>query len=185
MGQKLHRVVRACAEMGPSNPILAIHDQGAGGNGNVLKELVEDGGAIISASSFELGDETISARELWTAEYQENDACLVDSAGLPQMMKISKRESAVSPLSAPLRRRTGWVILMNFADDSDDRMPVDFDTKILGVPPKVHAYKAQVTRAACRPDCKARSGNGAAAALGRKQEVAEELFTLKPSQPQL
>lgn len=33
MGQKLHRVVRACAEMGAANPILAIHDQGAGGNG--------------------------------------------------------------------------------------------------------------------------------------------------------
>ena len=33
MGQKLNRVVRACIEMGDSNPILSIHDQGAGGNG--------------------------------------------------------------------------------------------------------------------------------------------------------
>ncbi|KHJ86222.1 hypothetical protein OESDEN_14036, partial [Oesophagostomum dentatum] len=131
MGQKLHRVVRACAEMGPSNPILAIHDQGAGGNGNVLKELVEDGGAIISASSFELGDETISARELWTAEYQENDACLVDSAGLPQMMKISKREKCSVTVVGTVTEEKR-VILMSFADDSDDRMPVDFDTKILG-----------------------------------------------------
>ncbi|VDO26327.1 unnamed protein product [Haemonchus placei] len=92
MGQKLHRIVRACAELGTSNPILSIHDQGAGGNGNVLKELVEGGGAIISADSFELGDETISARELWTAEYQENDACLVDANGIEKMMAISRRE---------------------------------------------------------------------------------------------
>ena len=70
MEQKLHRVVRACVELGEENPILSIHDQGAGGNGNVLKELVEGGGAIIEADAFELGDNTISARELWTAEYQ-------------------------------------------------------------------------------------------------------------------
>lgn len=34
MEQKLHRVVRACVEYGENNPILSIHDQGAGGNGN-------------------------------------------------------------------------------------------------------------------------------------------------------
>ena len=33
MEQKLHRVIRACLEMGENNPILTIHDQGAGGNG--------------------------------------------------------------------------------------------------------------------------------------------------------
>lgn len=33
MEQKLNRVVRACTEMGEKNPILSIHDQGAGGNG--------------------------------------------------------------------------------------------------------------------------------------------------------
>lgn len=33
MEQKLNRVVRACIEMGQQNPILSIHDQGAGGNG--------------------------------------------------------------------------------------------------------------------------------------------------------
>lgn len=38
--------------------------------GNVLKELLEGGGAVIDADAFELGDETISSRELWTAEYQ-------------------------------------------------------------------------------------------------------------------
>lgn len=33
MEQKLNRLVRACMEMGDENPILSIHDQGAGGNG--------------------------------------------------------------------------------------------------------------------------------------------------------
>ena len=41
MEQKLNRVIRACVEMGNKNPIASIHDQGAGGNGNVTcKDLV-------------------------------------------------------------------------------------------------------------------------------------------------
>ena len=36
MAQKLWRVVRACVELGPENPIQQIHDQGAGGNCNVV-----------------------------------------------------------------------------------------------------------------------------------------------------
>lgn len=115
MGQKLHRVVRACAELGAENPILSIHDQGAGGNGsevarvlfnakktstfpgNVLKELVEGGGAVISADNFELGDETISARELWTAEYQVGrlqwSVCLqwVALVTISNVMRIARR----------------------------------------------------------------------------------------------
>ena len=37
MEQKMNKVIRTCVEMGDNNPILSIHDQGAGGNGNVLK----------------------------------------------------------------------------------------------------------------------------------------------------
>ena len=37
MGQKLNRVIRACVERGPDNPILSIHDQGAGGNGKMIQ----------------------------------------------------------------------------------------------------------------------------------------------------
>lgn len=58
------------------NIITAIHDQGAGGNGNVLKELVEPEGAVVFTEEFQLGDPTITTLELWGAEYQENDALL-------------------------------------------------------------------------------------------------------------
>jgi phosphoribosylformylglycinamidine synthase len=43
----MNRVIRACVELGSQNPIVSIHDQGAGGNGNVLKEIVEPIGAKI------------------------------------------------------------------------------------------------------------------------------------------
>ncbi len=45
MSQKLWRVVRSCVEMGEKNPIVQIHDQGAGGNCNVVKEIIYPLGA--------------------------------------------------------------------------------------------------------------------------------------------
>ncbi|KAL7738776.1 hypothetical protein ACLKA6_001175 [Drosophila palustris] len=94
MENKLNRVVRACIELGDRNPILAIHDQGAGGNGNVLKELVEPGfaGAIIFSREFKLGDPTITALELWGAEYQENNAILLKPEHRELLEKICARE---------------------------------------------------------------------------------------------
>ncbi|TDG44879.1 hypothetical protein AWZ03_008687 [Drosophila navojoa] len=94
MENKLNRVVRACIELGPRNPILAIHDQGAGGNGNVLKELVEPGfaGAIIFSKEFKLGDPTITALELWGAEYQENNAILCNPEDRQLLETICARE---------------------------------------------------------------------------------------------
>lgn len=94
MENKLNRVVRACIELGDRNPILAIHDQGAGGNGNVLKELVEPGyaGAVIFTKEFQLGDPTLTVLELWGAEYQENDAILCKPEDRPLLEAICARE---------------------------------------------------------------------------------------------
>ncbi|KAG7197412.1 hypothetical protein KM043_013274 [Ampulex compressa] len=92
MEQKLNRVIRACTEMGSDNPILSIHDQGAGGNGNVLKELVEPAGAVIFTRKFDLGDPSISTMELWGAEYQENDAILCNPQDSDLLRKIALRE---------------------------------------------------------------------------------------------
>lgn len=92
MEQKLNRMVRACVEMGENNPILSIHDQGAGGNGNVLKELVEPAGAVIFTKLFELGDPSINALELWAAEYQESNAILCKQEKSDLLMKIATRE---------------------------------------------------------------------------------------------
>lgn len=48
MAQKLWRVVRSCVELGMRNPIQQIHDQGAGGNCNVVKEIIYPLGAEIN-----------------------------------------------------------------------------------------------------------------------------------------
>ena len=63
--------------LGDSNPIVSIHDQGAGGNGNVLKEICDPLGASIQIRSIPVGDHSLSVLEIWGAEYQENNAILV------------------------------------------------------------------------------------------------------------
>jgi phosphoribosylformylglycinamidine synthase len=101
MGNRLNRVIRGCVELGDLNPIVSIHDQGAGGNGNVLKELVEPGGfgAAYDLRSVPTGDATLTAMEIWGAEYQENNAFLVRQRDLPVVQAIGRRENCpVSPV---------------------------------------------------------------------------------------
>ena len=73
MEEKMNRVIRRLAAMDP-NPIKSIHDQGAGGNANVLRELVDGLGADIDLGALTVGDSTLSYAELWIAEYQESNA---------------------------------------------------------------------------------------------------------------
>ena len=78
MEQKMNRVIRACVEMGEDNPIVSIHDQGAGGNCNVVKEIIYPAGAKIEIKKIQLGDSTLSVLEIWGAEYQEQNALLIN-----------------------------------------------------------------------------------------------------------
>eukprot|EP00457_Paulinella_chromatophora_P000873 gb/GEZN01000874.1/.p1 GENE.gb/GEZN01000874.1/~~gb/GEZN01000874.1/.p1 ORF type:complete len:1167 (-),score=215.32 gb/GEZN01000874.1/:30-3530(-) len=86
-GQRAYRVIRRLVELGDQNPILSIHDQGAGGNANVLKEIVSPVGAKFDLDSIPTA-EPMSSSELWVAEYQENNAFLIkDTEVLEQICK--------------------------------------------------------------------------------------------------
>jgi phosphoribosylformylglycinamidine synthase len=102
MENKLNRIVRACIEMGEDNPILSIHDQGAGGTGNVTKEIVYNPnpgrngvnvGAEIYLSNVVVGDETMSDLELWISEYQEQDTILIDKSKISLLSNMCIREN--------------------------------------------------------------------------------------------
>ncbi|PQQ07598.1 hypothetical protein Pyn_20191 [Prunus yedoensis var. nudiflora] len=92
MAQKLYRVVRACIEMGEDNPIISIHDQGAGGNCNVVKEIIYPKGGQIDIRAIVVGDHTMSVLEIWGAEYQEQDAILVKPESRSLLQSICERE---------------------------------------------------------------------------------------------
>ncbi|MFZ5997602.1 MAG: phosphoribosylformylglycinamidine synthase [Nitrospirota bacterium] len=92
MEQKLNRVIRACVELGDTNPIVSIHDQGAGGNCNVVKEIIHPAGAKIDIRKVVIGDTTLSVLEIWGAEYQEQDALLVHSGDIEMFRRLCERE---------------------------------------------------------------------------------------------
>lgn len=96
MAQKVVRVLRACVELGDGNPIVSLHDQGAGGNCNVVKELIYPGGATIDLRRIWVGDTSLSALEIWGAEYQEQFGLLLRPDSLPLFEALCSREKAVS-----------------------------------------------------------------------------------------
>lgn len=140
MEQKLNRLIRACLEYEPLNPIESIHDQGAGGNGNVLKEISEPLGATIYTKNFSLGDPTINTMELWGAEYQESNAILIADNNKPLLDKISQREKCKTDYVGHI---TGDRQIKLIEDEKATKHPVDLslDHVLASMPRKVFRYE--------------------------------------------
>ena len=123
MENKLYRVVRACNEMGKDTPIVSTHDQGAGGPGNVLKELVEEAGGVVDIRKINSGDPTMSVLELWVCEYQERCGFLISPDRIDQFKAICEREKVPCEVLGEVTGNGRFVV-----EDSDDgSTPVDFD----------------------------------------------------------
>jgi phosphoribosylformylglycinamidine synthase len=133
MQQKVNRVIRACAEMGDDNPVISIHDQGAGGNCNVIKEIIYPGGAMISIRNILVGDGTLSVLEIWGAEYQENDALLIMPVNSEIFLDLCRREKVPCSVIGVVTG-DGFVALY----DAEDRStPVNLElSKVLGEMPQ-------------------------------------------------
>ncbi len=133
MEQKMNRVIRACIELGDENPIISIHDQGAGGNCNVIKELIYPAGAKIEIRKIPLGDNTLSVLEIWGAEYQEANALLVRPEKSAMFETVCRREKVPC---ATVGRITGdgYIVLY---EERDGSTPVNLDLKkVLGEMPQ-------------------------------------------------
>jgi phosphoribosylformylglycinamidine synthase len=135
MEQKVNRVIRACVELGDLNPIVSIHDQGAGGNCNVLKEIVEPAGARIDVRAIPLGDDTLSVLEIWGAEYQEQDALLLRPEHADLFRGLCDRERVPVAFVGKVIG-DGKIVLY---DQKDDSTPVNLELDaVLGhMPQKV------------------------------------------------
>ncbi len=133
MEQKLNRVIRACSELGDRNPIVSIHDQGAGGNCNVLKEIVHPAGARIEVRKIQVGDATLSVLEIWGAEYQEQDALLLRPEDAQLFEDLCTREKVPVAVVGQITG-DGYVVLH---DESDGSTPVNLElAKVLGDMPQ-------------------------------------------------
>ena len=136
MSNKLNRVVKACVELEGKNPILSIHDQGAGGNCNVCKELIYPKGGTLDIREVKLGDATLSVLEIWGAEYQENSAMLIAPESLPVIEKICARERCPFSVLGAIDG-SGRVKLIDPTAPPDAPVPEDLDLeKVLGDMPR-------------------------------------------------
>jgi len=133
MEQKMNRVLRSCIEMGGANPVVSIHDQGAGGNCNVVKEIIYPAGAKINVRKIQLGDNTLSVLEIWGAEYQEQNALLLKQEGVHLFQKMCEREKVPFAVIGEITG-DGYILLF---DETDGSTPVNLDlSKILGDMPQ-------------------------------------------------
>ena len=74
------------------NPIVSIHDHGAGGHLNCLSELVEETGGLINLDKLPVGDPTLSAKEIIGNESQERMGLVIGKEDIDTLHRVADRE---------------------------------------------------------------------------------------------
>jgi phosphoribosylformylglycinamidine synthase len=93
MQKRVANAIRGLVESN-ENPIVSIHDHGAGGHLNCLSELVEDTGGLIDLDKLPVGDPTLSAKEIIGNESQERMGLVIGQKDIDTLQKIADRERA-------------------------------------------------------------------------------------------
>jgi phosphoribosylformylglycinamidine synthase len=93
MQKRVYNTIRALCES-EINPVISIHDHGAGGHLNCLSELVEATGGKIDISKLPIGDPTLSAKEIIGNESQERMGLVVKKKDIETFRRIAERERA-------------------------------------------------------------------------------------------
>ncbi len=104
------------------NPIVSIHDHGAGGHLNCLSELVEDTGGKINIDALPVGDPTLSAKEIIGNESQERMGLVIGKKNMDTLQRVADRER--SPMY-----RVGEVTAdhqFTFESKTSGEKPMDF-----------------------------------------------------------
>ena len=93
MQKRVANAIRAMVES-DINPIVSIHDHGAGGHLNCLSELVEEMGGLIDLDKLPVGDPTLSAKEIIGNESQERMGLVIGKDDIQILRTIAERERA-------------------------------------------------------------------------------------------
>ncbi|MEQ8573384.1 MAG: phosphoribosylformylglycinamidine synthase, partial [Fulvivirga sp.] len=93
MQKRAMNAIRAMQES-DDNPIVSIHDHGAGGHLNCLSELVEETGGTIDIHALPIGDPTLSDKEIAGNESQERMGLVMKSKDIQTLKEVSERERA-------------------------------------------------------------------------------------------
>jgi phosphoribosylformylglycinamidine synthase len=91
MQKRAANAIRGLVES-DQNPIVSIHDHGAGGHLNCLSELVEETGGLIDLDQLPVGDPTLSAKEIIGNESQERMGLVIGKKDIDTLQRIADRE---------------------------------------------------------------------------------------------
>ncbi|MDA3882586.1 MAG: phosphoribosylformylglycinamidine synthase [Bacteroidales bacterium] len=132
MQKRAYNSIRALGEM-DVNPVVSIHDHGAGGHLNCLSELVEETGGTIHVNKLPVGDPTLSAKEIVGNESQERMGLVLRKEDIDLLSHIAERER--TPMYV-IGETTG-THAFTFVNDENGEKPIDLQlADMFGNPPK-------------------------------------------------
>ena len=143
--RRAQEVINQCWIQAGSNPILAIHDVGAGGLSNAFPELTNDAGrgARFDLRAIKLEESGMAPKEIWCNESQERYVLAIAPESLQQFSALCERERcpfAVIGVATDERD----LQLVDEGAESPVNMPMNV---LLGKPPKMHRDVKTVARA--------------------------------------
>ncbi len=136
MQRRAQEVIDACWALGDANPVLSIHDIGAGGLSNAIPEIVHQShcGAVVRLRDVPNDDPGMSPMELWCNESQERYVMLLRADSVEAFERICERERCPYALVGELTARRDLVVVDDEFGDEPVAMPLDV---LFGKPPRM------------------------------------------------
>ncbi|MBK6962390.1 MAG: phosphoribosylformylglycinamidine synthase [Bacteroidales bacterium] len=143
MQKRVYNAVRAMAEM-ELNPVVSIHDHGAGGHLNSLSELVEVTGGRIDIDQLPVGDPTLSDREIIGNESQERMGLIMHPKDVELLRRVAERERAPMFVAG----ETTADHRLTFENNKTGNKPIDLSiSDLFGNPPRTILHDTTVETA--------------------------------------
>ncbi|MEI7976618.1 MAG: phosphoribosylformylglycinamidine synthase, partial [Betaproteobacteria bacterium] len=147
--RRAQEVINHCWVMGQDNPILAIHDVGAGGLSNAFPELTNDAGrgARFDLRAVPLEASGLSPKEIWSNESQERYVMAIAPESLALFKSFCDRERCPFAVVGVATEERQLVLSDDLAADAHLTQPVNMPMNVLlGKPPKMHRDVTSVPR---------------------------------------
>ncbi|OVE76321.1 phosphoribosylformylglycinamidine synthase [bacterium E08(2017)] len=175
MQRRCQEVIDACISLNEDNPILSIHDIGAGGLSNGCPELISETGGSFKLREIHNEDTSMSPMEIWCCEAQERYVLAIPHDKLDFFLGLCERERC--PV-AVVGEATGDGHLV-LEDSHFDNRPIDIDLSvILGKPPKMLRDVSTLTEEHPKLDLSKIDIYGAADRVLRLPAVANKTFLI-------
>lgn len=177
--RRAQEVINHCWGLGDDNPVLAIHDVGAGGLSNAFPELVDGAGlgARFDLSAVPLEESGLAPKEAWCNESQERYVLALAPDSLPLFASLCERERCPYAVVG-VARDDGRLVLADGPDDlADEDRAIDMPMEVLlGKPPKMVRDVTRVERDPGTLDLTGLDLKDAAYAVLRHPTVASKRF---------